>query len=149
MKFKRAVRRVLWNLQPGRWLSFSTLKGNANFIAKLAKGIASKKEEGDTPDVKSFTEYVASEGLTKEDLLARQKQAFTSSIILTVIAIVAWIYSVYVFSHYQVIAGIVTVLLGFLAAVYGWAEHVNYTKIRFKRLCLSPKDWFSLNFSRK
>ncbi len=142
MKFRKVIHRVLWGISPKKWMSFDYLKSHSVVLKDLASSLMPGIKPKSTSH-ESFTIAMQRAGISEDKLeLAKQQNIRAVKIFLTVSAL-TFLYACYLFYDLPVEAGMV-VMLSLLALVYAWREHHNYIKLKYRKLYLSPKEWWKL-----
>ncbi|MCH9744884.1 MAG: type IVB secretion system protein IcmV [Gammaproteobacteria bacterium] len=122
-----------------RWIDSDNLKSNGLLIVRLWKSIFRVKKE--KPIRETFEQARARMNLTDEDLAKRVRLGFCTVWFCLGLAFALCIYMFYLFSHTQIMAGLVCLMLMLTMLAYAYREHFNIFQIKQRRLGCTFKQW--------
>lgn len=140
MKFKKVFRRLTWGITPTKWLSLGYLKQQTASLKDLSQGVF---QPTSTPkyQCKTFEEAMQRAGISEPQLEHQKRQNVIACRIFSAISAVIWLYAIFLIPRHP-LEGLMVLLLGAFAAIYAWREHYNYTKLKYRQLYLTPKQWW-------
>ena len=120
-----AIKRTLKSLvDVRRWMAWPEIKQGARGIGSLLKGIFTRSKV--KPQDETFDEAVLRLHLTEKDLEAKKKSFLNLALIYAAIALLIFMYTVYLFIHRHIMAGLLSGLLSLLMFVYASRTSLLY-----------------------
>jgi hypothetical protein len=142
MKFRNVIHRLLWGINPKKWMSFNYLKSHSLMLKDLASSLTPGRRPP-SRSYDSFTIAMQRAGVSEAKLEQAKRQNIIAVKIFLTVSALTFLYACYLFRDFSVEA-IMVVMLSLLSLVYAWREHHNYIKLKYRKLYLSPKEWFKL-----
>ena len=143
MKFRKVIHRLFWGITPRKWLSFDQLKANSVVLKNLASSVL-PESSSEPHHAKTFADAVRLAGISESDLARVKAHNLRAFRIFLILGVLTFFYACHLCLGLPVEAFMV-LMLSVLMFVYAWREHYNYIKIQYRKLYLSPKEWFKLS----
>lgn len=128
-----------------RWMGVDELKSSGKRIGQMAKDLMTpaKAQHHET-----FEEAVERLGLTEKDIAERMKGFLFQARVIALVALVIFIYAIYLFIASHIIAGFMAVLITGVAVSLAIKEHFRYFQMKQRRLGCTLGQWFKALIGR-
>ncbi len=149
---KSTLRRVGRVVKPlvdfPRWMGWGRLKDNTTIVTGMAKGLLTSKAATEYRH-ETFEEAAARLNLDEAAITARKKDLLRMTVFYLVIAVVLFLYAVYLFAVLGLFLGaIMGFVIGCVALTLAFRQHFWYIQMKYRRLGFTFNDWVNATFRK-
>lgn len=124
---------------PRAWIGLEQMKASTKTIGHIFRAVF--KDQPRESIVETFEQAVARLGLTEADLKKRMRTAKQISYTCGVLAVLIFMYCIYLLVTGQFLSGLVALMLTTVTGVYALREHFNLYQMRQRRLGCSIQEY--------
>jgi intracellular multiplication protein IcmV len=125
-----------------QWSDYDRMKTFSQYLGQMIRHTLIPNKVEIKKSEEYFLEKVAAMNLTEADLEARKKRFYILSILMCVIALGVFGYSIYHMVHGNLKAVVVSVVVTMIALVLAFRYHYWYFQIKIRKLGCTFGEWF-------
>ncbi|MFC3909586.1 type IVB secretion system protein IcmV [Legionella dresdenensis] len=124
-----------------RWIDYERIRAFSLYLLGGFKKmfIPSPQNKG---NAQSFEQAAAAQKLTEEDITARQAGLYRLAILMILMAILVFGYTVFQLINENYKATLISMIVGFIALVLAFRYHFWYFQLKKRKLGCSLREWY-------